>query len=267
MREAPPMTKEEPIRSYGRVKGRALKPRQARLMETLLPEIEIPAEGPIEPDALFSNLGVPLASGGAGREARESDASRPEFSPSPTAAPLKGGKVALEIGFGGGEHLIAQAKAHPEQRFLGVEPFLNGVASCLRHIEEAGVGNVRLRQGDARDLLARLPDARLDRVYILFPDPWPKKRHWKRRLIQANFIVELARAVKPGGEVLFVTDWKNYAAWTLAAFTRNQSFCWTAQRAADWRNPWRGHFHTRYEEKKLGDSSPIFLKFRRLTEN
>jgi tRNA (guanine-N7-)-methyltransferase len=183
-----------------------------------------------------------------------------ERPPPPAPAPRGGGGVVLEIGFGGGEHLVAQAAAHPELRFIGVEPFLNGVASCLRHIEESGVQNVRLHQGDARDVLTRLPDASLDRVDILFPDPWPKKRHWKRRLIQADFVAELARVLKQRGEARFATDWGHYAAWTLEILTRDPRFSWNAECAADWRAPWAGHVTTRYELKSLGDCAPIFLQ-------
>ncbi|MBC7768872.1 MAG: tRNA (guanosine(46)-N7)-methyltransferase TrmB [Phycisphaerales bacterium] len=171
--------------------------------------------------------------------------------------------LTLEIGFGGGEHLVAQAAAHPEQRFIGVEPFLNGVASCLRHIEESGAQNIRLHQGDARDVIARLPDAALDRVYILFPDPWPKTRHHKRRLIQRDFLGELARVMKPGAEVRFATDWANYAAWTLEHFTRDARFHWLAEQASDWRAAWPGHVATRYEQKQLGDCAPVWLRFER----
>lgn len=185
------------------------------------------------------------------------------ITPPPTPLPSKGRGNVLEIGFGGGEHLVAQASAHPERRFIGVEPFLNGVGSCLRHIEESGVANVRLHQGDARDVIARLPDASLDLVYILFPDPWPKARHHKRRLIQPEFLNGLARVLKPGAEVRFATDWANYAAWTLEHFTRDARFTWLAERAEDWRKPWDGHVTTRYEEKKLGDCAPIWLRFER----
>ncbi len=184
------------------------------------------------------------------------------IAPRPNPSP-KGEGLTLEIGFGGGEHLVAQAMAHPEQRFIGVEPFLNGVGSCLRHIEESGITNVRIHMGDARDVLTRLPDASLDRIYILFPDPWPKTRHHKRRLIQTDFIAALARVLKPGGEVRYATDWAHYAAWTLELFTRDPHFAWTAARAADWRTPWEGHVTTRYEEKKLGDCTPIWLRFAR----
>lgn len=223
------MDEHRPLRTYGRIKARTLKPRQAGLVDALLPHLAIPQDGPIELKALFGSMG-------------------------PTV---------LEIGFGGGEHLIAQAAAHPGTRFIGVEPFLNGVASCLRHVEESGVGNVRLHQGDARDVIARLSDASLDLVYILFPDPWPKTRHHKRRLIQPEFIAELARVLKPGSEVRFATDWANYSAWTLEMFTQNTRFEWTASRAADWRTPWLGHVVTRYEQKRLGDCAPMFLQFLR----
>jgi tRNA (guanine-N7-)-methyltransferase len=169
----------------------------------------------------------------------------------------------LEIGFGGGEHLVAQAGARPEAGFVGVEPFMNGVASCLRHIEESGVGNVRLHMGDARGVVARLPDGCLDLVYILFPDPWPKARHHKRRLIQQSFLDELARATKPGAEVRFATDWANYAEWTLSQFFRDRRFQWLAERAEDWRKPWPGHVTTRYETKRLGNCDPVWLRFGR----
>lgn len=225
------MAETRPLRTYGRTKARALKPRQAGLVEALLPHLAVPAAGAIELEAIFS--------------------------------PSRGRGAVLEIGFGGGEHLAAQAQAHPQARFLGAEPFLNGVASCLRHIEETGVQNVRLHHGDAREVLARLPDASLDLVYILFPDPWPKRRHWKRRLIQRDFVEELARVLKSGGEVRFATDWAHYVAWTLELFTRDPRFTWAAERAADWRQPWPGHTPTRYEQKRLGDCAPIWLWFRR----
>jgi tRNA (guanine-N7-)-methyltransferase len=218
-----------PIRSYGRIKARALKPRQERFVEDLLPQLAVDISGPLDPRALF---------------------------------PAARAHV-LEIGFGGGEHLVAQAKAVPDHGFIGVEPFLNGVGSCLRHIAEAGVTNVRLHMGDARDVLAALPDASLDRVDILFPDPWPKSRHWKRRLVQQDFVAALARVVKPGGGVRFATDWANYGEWALEIFLREPCFAWTAECCADWQAPWPGHVTTRYEEKKLGDCAPVWLAFER----
>ena len=220
----------KPIRSYGRIKARALKPRQERLVETLLPTLAVNLSAPLEPRVLF-----------------------------PSACAF-----VLEIGFGGGEHLVAQAAAHPDHGFIGAEPFLNGVGSCLRHIDEAGVANIRLHNGDARDVIAALPVACIDRVDILFPDPWPKARHWKRRLVQADFVAALARVVKPSGEVRFATDWANYADWALDVFAHAPGFAWTAERAVDWRAPWPGHVTTRYEEKKLGDCAPVWLRFARV---
>jgi tRNA (guanine-N7-)-methyltransferase len=215
-----------PIRSFGRVKARPIKPRQAGLLETLLPQIAVP-EVPFDPRAL-----------------------------KPGAA-----EVWLEIGFGGGEHLAAQAGRRPDVLLIGAEPFLNGVASALRHVDEAGLTNVRVHAGDARDLLERLPRAGLDRVFILFPDPWPKTRHHKRRLIQAETVTALARVLKPSGRLRFATDWKAYAAWSLERFLHSGAFAWTAERADDWRRPPADHVATRYEAKQLGDCPPIFLDF------
>lgn len=227
------MPDRRPLRTYGRTKARGLKPRQAALLEVLLPHLAVPEAGGIDVDALFA--------------------------PHPPGAP--GPETILEIGFGGGEHLVAQAQVQPHARFVGVEPFLNGVASCLRHIEESGATNVRLHRGDARDVVARLPDASLDRVFILFPDPWPKARHHKRRLIQPDFVDELARVMKPGAELRFATDWAHYAVWTLEMLIRRPRFAWTAETAGDWRHPWPGHVATRYEEKRLGDCAPVWLRF------
>lgn len=229
-------------------------------METLLPHLALPEAGEIDVDSLF-----PLSLAEKGNEGR-STAQAPDHlnapdSPTPSPQGRGGGPLVLEIGFGGGEHLVAQATAHPAQRFIGVEPFINGVASCLRHIEEANAQNIRLHQGDVRDVIARLPEASLDLVYILFPDPWPKARHHKRRLIQPVFLDALAPVLKLGGEVRFATDWANYAEWALWHFTRDARFAWLAECADDWRKPWPGHVTTRYEAKRLGDCEPVWLRF------
>jgi tRNA (guanine-N7-)-methyltransferase len=251
------MDEHRPLRTFGRIKARTLKPRQAGLMDTLLPHLALPKEGAIDVDALFSPS-LRRAGAGGGMNLHASNLT-------PPSSPLlsRGGGVVLEIGFGGGEHLVAQASAHADQRFIGVEPFINGVASCLRHIEESGVQNVRLHQGDARDVIARLPNGSIELCYILFPDPWPKARHHKRRLIQPAFLDELARVLTPGAGVRFATDWANYASWTLEHFVRDARYSWTAEGADDWRNAWPGHVTTRYEAKKLGDCAPIWLRFQR----
>jgi tRNA (guanine-N7-)-methyltransferase len=221
-----------PLRSFGRIKSRPIKPRQAALFDTLMPSVRLPlpAAGTIDVAALM-----------------------------PGAA-----EVWLEIGFGGGEHLAAQAARRPDALMIGCEPFINGVASALRHIEERGLGNVRLHDDDARAVVEALPDASLDRVMILFPDPWHKARHNKRRLIQPEFSVELARVLKPGGRLRFVTDWKDYAGWALERLIATPGLVWLANEAADWRVAPEDHVVTRYEEKRLGDTDPLFLEFERV---
>lgn len=170
----------------------------------------------------------------------------------------------LEIGFGGGEHLAAQAAAHPGIGFLGVEPFLNGVAKLLRAVEAHGLRNVRVLRDDARLLLDALPAASLDRVDILFPDPWPKLRHHKRRIVNGRTLGELARVIRPGGELRLATDDADYARWMLAAALAEPRFAWTAMRADDWREPPADWVPTRYEGKaRRAGRRPVFLGLRR----
>ena len=170
----------------------------------------------------------------------------------------------LEIGFGGGEHMAAQAARRPDVLILGAEPFHNGVASALRHIDEQGLANVRIEHGDARALMARLPDASLARIFVLFPDPWPKARHHKRRLVQPETTAEFARLLRPGGALRFASDWADYVDWALERILASRAFAWPAERADDWRLPPTDHVTTRYEEKRLGDCAPVFLDFVRL---
>jgi len=216
-------------RTYGRIKARPLKPRQVRLLETLAHTLAIPAE-PFDPRAL-----------------------KPDAQ-----------EVWLEAGFGAGEHLAGQAARRPDVLSLGAEPFVNGFAACLAHIDDAQLRNVRLHHGDVRELMARLPNASLDRVYVLFPDPWPKTRHKKRRLIEPAFIAEAARLMKPGARLRFATDWADYADWTLERLIASPQFRWTAEAADDWRKPPADHISTRYEQKRLGDCAPIWLEFERV---
>ncbi|HEY5070869.1 MAG TPA: tRNA (guanosine(46)-N7)-methyltransferase TrmB [Caulobacteraceae bacterium] len=172
-------------------------------------------------------------------------------------------QVWLEIGFGAGEHLAAQAARRPDVLMLGAETFVNGVASALRHIEASGLENVRIHFGDARDLMAILPDKSIDRLFILFPDPWPKSRHRRRRLVQGHFVEEAARILKPEAAIRFATDWSEYAESALVALLASPSFAWTARSASDWRLPPVDHAPTRYERKRLGDCGPLWLEFKR----
>jgi tRNA (guanine-N7-)-methyltransferase len=170
----------------------------------------------------------------------------------------------LEIGFGGGEHLAAQAAAHPEIGFLGVEPFINGVAKLLRAVEQRELGNVRVLMDDARLLLSALPDASLARAFVLFPDPWPKLRHHKRRIINPSTLADVARVLAPGAELRLTTDDPDYARWMLAAGQAESRLAWTAERASDWRDPPADWVRTRYEAKACAAGRrPVFLTFRR----
>ncbi len=222
---------DRPLRSFGRIKARPIKPRQAALMDTLLPVLAVPdpKAGPLEPKAMM-----------------------------PEAA-----EVWLEIGFGGGEHMAAQAARRPDVLVIGCEPFLNGVASALRHIDEQDLKNVRLHADDARDVVDALPDGSVDRILILFPDPWHKARHNKRRLIQDETARAFARILKPGGTLRFVTDWLDYADWALERLNRAPGLERIGPADQDRFAAPADHVVTRYEEKKLGDTAPIFLEFRR----
>ncbi|WP_428407161.1 tRNA (guanosine(46)-N7)-methyltransferase TrmB [Hyphococcus sp.] len=217
-------------RLYGRQQDKPLKRRQQRLMETLLPRISVPMEGPIDPAALF-----PLAE-----------------------------EIHLEVGFGGGEHLAWQAARHPQNGYIGAEPFNNGVGKLLGLVDEAELQNVRIHHGDARPLLEALPDASLTRLYVLHPDPWPKKRHFKRRMISPWFFAEAARLLKPGGELRIASDIRDYIRWTLMHAQNAPQFEWTAERAADWKNRPDDWPQTRYEAKSLREGrTPAYLVFRR----
>jgi tRNA (guanine-N7-)-methyltransferase len=217
---------------FGRRKGHRLKPRQASLFDTLLPQLAIDLSAPPPADLrmLFGEAG----------------------------------DVRLESGFGGGEHLIAEAERHPRTGFIGVEPFVNGMAKALAAIETRKLSNIRLHHGDATDLLAWLPRGCLSRVDLLYPDPWPKRRHWKRRFVQDASVAAIARVLRPAGEFRFASDIPDYAAWTLARLLRSPDFDWTAERAADWRGPWADFTGTRYEAKaKREGRVPCYLIFRR----
>lgn len=219
-------------RFFGRRKGRPLRPAQQRILQRLLPQLALPLDAPAPDLSLLF--------------------------PAPV------GEVRLEIGFGGGEHFIAQASANPRLGFIGCEPFVNGMAKTLAQIEARSLKNVRLHHGEALELLAWLPTASISGLDLLYPDPWPKRRHWKRRLVQDPAVAEMARILRPGACFRFASDSADYVAWTLARLLRSAHFTWSAERADDWRQPWPGFRRTRYEEKALrAGRSPCYLVFRR----
>jgi tRNA (guanine-N7-)-methyltransferase len=219
---------------FGRRKGHRLRTHQAQLLQSLLPQLAI-------------------------------DLSIPPPSDLSVLFPHPVGSVRLEIGFGGGEHLVAEAQARPDVGFIGCEPFVNGVAKALAAIDACGRDNIRLHAGDATELFPWLPPASLFQVDLIYPDPWPKRRHWKRRFVQDDSIAKIAKVLQPGGEFRFVTDIADYAAWTLERMAHSTAFTWTAQRAADWRMPWPGFTSTRYEAKAMREGrAPCYLIFRRV---
>jgi tRNA (guanine-N7-)-methyltransferase len=215
---------------YGRRKGPKLSQHQSVLFQTLLPKLALTVEPGRDPRSYFANA--------------VSDAW-------------------LEIGFGGGEHLLWQAQHHPHIGMIGAEPYEAGVAKLLSKIDSAApaaTANIRIHPGDAREIVEALPDASLGCVFILFPDPWPKTRHHKRRFIQTESLTALARVMKPGSELRFASDDPGYVAWTLERVMAHAAFEWTARCAADWKSRPADWPATRYEQKAL-HGVPVFLKF------
>lgn len=207
------------LRSFGRRRGRKLSPRQDALMTCLLPKvrIDLQQQAPRDARALFER---------------------------------KVDRVWLEIGFGGAEHLLWQARTFAETTgLIGAEPFEEGVVKALHGVDADGLTNVRLHPDDVRPLLDWLPPACLDRAFVLFPDPWPKKRHAKRRLVSPALLSKLARAVRPGGELRLATDIAPYALEMLLAVRREGSFEWTATQPSEWRERPADWPQTRYERK------------------
>ena len=187
----------------------------------------------------------------------------PERRPLDLRAAFGDRPVWLEIGFGGGEHMVHQAALHPEVGLLGAEPYVKGVATLLGHLRREGVENVRVHPGDARDLMDVLPEGSIARAFLLYPDPWPKARHHRRRFVTPEHLGPLARAMAPGAELRIATDIPDYVRQTLEEVPR-AGFEWTARRAADWREPWPDWTSTRYEAKALREGrAPHYLTFRR----
>lgn len=227
------------LRSFGRRRTKRLQGKRRDSLESLLPEYAIT----LPPEAGGDNAGILDLSA--------------FFSFSPR-------EIWLEIGFGGGEHLAAQAGAHADIGFIGCEPFMDGVAKLLIRAQEEGLSNLRVFPEDVRLLLERLPDASLARVFILFPDPWPKQRHHKRRLVNEALLNQLARALKPGGVLLLATDHAGYAQWMLEHLLADERFEWTARGPEDFNDPPEGWVVTRYQEKAaLEGRKPCFLLFER----
>lgn len=211
-------------RLYGRAQGRPLSARQTRLVDELLPQISL-------------------------KEPKTDDSDVNPLNGLPNDTPLW-----LEIGFGGAEHLLHQARSHTDAHIIGIEPFLNGVAKALAGIEEGALNNISLHHGDARPIMEAMPAACLSKIFVLFPDPWPKPRHFKRRILSAEFIELIYHLLKPGGEFRFASDIISYVDWTLERVDayrdqNGQGFIWEPQSARDWQEPPQGWPGTRYEAK------------------
>ncbi|MFH1805795.1 MAG: tRNA (guanine(46)-N(7))-methyltransferase TrmB [Pseudomonadota bacterium] len=233
MRSNRPIPTPDRPNFYGRRGTRPLKPSRKALVDEMLPNIRIdyPETGNVDPVGYF--------------------AVRPQ-------------QMWLEIGFGGGEHLAGQAEAHPDVGFIGCEPFMDGVGSLLRHIDERGLVNVRVVPDDSRPLLYKLTDACFDRAFLLFPDPWPKTRHAERRFIGPKNLALMARLLKDGAEFRVASDDMQYISWTLQHLHNHPDFEWLADAAGDWRNPPSDWIKTRYEQKALRQGKKCsYLRFRR----
>lgn len=218
-------------RLYGRRQGHKLRAGQAQLLEELLPQIEVPDEGPVSSQVLFGD-------------------DRP---------------LHFEIGFGSGEHLAYRADLLPDHGFVGCEPFLNGVVGALQHIREGVLPNIRLHMGNALDVLARVPDEALSFVYLLHPDPWPKARHAKRRMMNPGPVDLIAAKLKPGGEFRFGTDHPVYCRWAMMIMNQRRDFDWLVESPKDFLTRPGGWPETRYEAKarRLGHEVWYF-RFRRI---
>jgi len=218
-------------RLYGRSVGKKLRKGQQELIDTLLPQIAVPAEGPVTAERLFG-YDKPLH---------------------------------FEIGFGGGEHMAARADMLPDHGFIGAEPFLNGVAQALTHVREGGLANVRIHHGDALEVLARVPDGALSFLYLLHPDPWPKARHAKRRMMNDGPVAMFAAKLKPGGEFRFGTDHPIYLRHALMVMQRHRhAFKWLCEKPGDFLKRPGGWSETRYEAKAREQGHKVwYFRYRR----
>ncbi|WP_026379327.1 tRNA (guanosine(46)-N7)-methyltransferase TrmB [Afifella pfennigii] len=216
---------------FGRRKGKRLTAARQALMEECLPELAVDIARPA-PEHLAALFAVPVV------------------------------EVRLEIGFGGGEHLLHRARQNPDIGFIGIEPFQNGLAKAVAAIEAEGLENVRLYGADAGPFLDWLPEGSLAGIDLLYPDPWPKKRHFKRRFVNQANLARLWRALEPGGHFRFATDIASYADWTMVEAAKHGGFAFLAERAQDWRRPFPDWPGTRYEAKAIGEGRrPVYFTF------
>ena len=221
---------------YGRIKGKALNAAQDRYLEEDLPRLSV---------------------AGITRE------ENPERTPLDMQELAGGRPLWLEIGFGGGEHLVHQALQNPDVQFLGVEPYVNGVAMLLGKMRKAGVRNIKLYMGDARNLMDVLPDEAVSKAFLLYPDPWPKLRHHRRRFVTPEHLIPLNRCLKTGTKFRVATDVEDYVRQTLQEVPK-AGFDWLAEGPKDWRAPWGDWISTRYEKKALReDRTPHYMTFRK----
>jgi len=219
---------------YGRRKGKPLKPAQERALEQA--SLELKLDLTIPAPTMLAEL----------------------FAHAPV-------QIIMEIGFGGGEHLAHHANRKPESGFIGVEPFVNSYAKLASRISDENIGNIRLYDDDAVQVLDWLPDASLDGIDLLYPDPWPKKKHWKRRFVNEVNLDRFARVLKPGAIFRFTSDIDTYVNWTLQHIAARTDFVWTATRASDWQTPYEGWTRTRYEAKAFREGrTPAYLTFERV---
>jgi tRNA (guanine-N7-)-methyltransferase len=236
-----PSRETVPVRTlYGRRHGKKLRPGQQGLLESLLPKLLVPAAHSLDPADHATPLDLPALFG----------------------RPMPGGYW-LEVGFGSGEHLIWQADHHPQVGLIGCEPYINGIAKCLAQIDRAGLGNVRVFDNDARFVMAALPAASLSRVFVLFPDPWPKARHQKRRFVCRDTLDRLAVLMVPGAELRLATDDPAHLTWMVEQACLHPDFEWLAEAPADWRLRPADWPPTRYEQKMLAGRRPAFLRLQR----
>ncbi len=217
----------EPRAFFGRRSGKKLHGGQQAVFDATLPALEITLTGRLDPRELF-----------------------PEAE-----------RVILEIGYGGGEHLALEAARHPEAGYIGCEVFTGGIGKMVQTIAARDLRNIRLFTDDAYKLLVELPDGALDEVYLLYPDPWPKTRHHKRRFVSPTTLLELARVIRPGGQFHFATDIEDYANWTLAHVIRTPQFRFAPEKPGDWHEPYPGWQATRYEQKARREGRLVSFYF------